>query len=124
MRCTYFLPEDASSTLYPARGNANLASNLVSDGPLKEKHSISLTEKDTEVAEALSREATALRCHLLWLTDLLVALTQRLDQPNAPTMIQVIMTKVLEDQKGVQALLTDTHDLCNQFNLGSKGPHD
>ena len=73
MRFTYFKPEGASSTLYPARVNANLAD--VSEGPLKEKHSVGLTEKDTEVVEALSREATALQSHLLWLTDLLVALT-------------------------------------------------
>ena len=86
--------------------NASLAD--ISDGPLKEKRSVSLTEKDTEVAESLSREAMALQSHLLWLTDLLEALTRQLDQPNAVATIQLIMTRVLEHQKWVQALLTDT----------------
>ena len=51
-RATYFKPEGGSSTFYPARINANLAE--LSDGPLKEKHSISLTDKDAEVAEAFA----------------------------------------------------------------------
>ena len=60
------------------------------------------------LVEALSREATVLQSHLLWLTDLLVSLTQQMDQPTAFSTIQPIMTKVLEHQKWVQALLTDT----------------
>ena len=56
----------------------------------------------------MSREATALQSHLLWLTDLLMALTLRLDQPNAAATTQPIITRVLEHQKWVQALLTDS----------------
>ena len=82
-----------SSTIFPTRVIANLGN--ISDGPLKDKHSVSLSEKDTEVAEALLREATALQSHLLWITDLLMALTQRLDQPNASVTIQPILRKVL-----------------------------
>ena len=95
-RSTYFKPKGASSIIFIARVNANLVDV---SGPLKEKHNVSLSEKDTEVVEALSREATALQSHLLWLTDLLVAFTQRLDQSNASTTIQPIMAKVLEHQK-------------------------
>ena len=92
--------------LEPGRVNASLAD--ISDGPLKEKHSVGLTEKDPEVAESLSREAMVLQSHLLWLMELLEALTRWLDQPNAVAMIQPIMTRVLEHMKWVQALLTDT----------------
>ena len=105
-RCTYFKPESASSALFAAKINANLTD--ISDGPLKEIHSVSLTEKDMKVAESMSREATALQSHLLWLTDLLVALTQRQDQPSAAATMQPIMTRVLEHLKWVQALLTDS----------------
>ena len=45
IHCSYFKPEGASSILYLARVNANLAE--LSDGPLKDKQSITLTEKDT-----------------------------------------------------------------------------
>ena len=76
--------------LHPTRVNANLADIL--DGPLKDRHSVIFTEKDTEVAESLTRDSTALQTHLLRLADLLMALTQRLDQPNAATTIQPIMT--------------------------------
>ena len=72
------------------------------------KSSMSLFEKDLEVAESLSRQATALQSHLLWPADLLVALTQKLDQPNHAPTIQPIMTRVLQHQKWVQALLTDS----------------
>ena len=84
--------------------NANLAD--ISDGPLKDRHSVTLSEKDTEVVESLTRESTALQSHLLWLTDLLMALTQRLDQPNATSTIQPILVKVMQHQKWVPALLT------------------
>ena len=73
---------------------------------MKDKHSVSLSERDTEITEALSREAAALQSHLLWVIDLLMVLAQRLDKPNASVTIQPILTKVLEHQKWVQALLT------------------
>ena len=45
-RATYFKPEGAVSTFSPAKVNANLAE--LSDGPLKEKHSIPISDKDAE----------------------------------------------------------------------------
>ena len=101
----YFKHVGASSTLYPARVNANLAD--LSDGPLKDKKSISIGERDTEITESLNRELTALCSHLLWLTNLLLALTKRLEQPSAVPVIQPIIIKVLQHQKWVQDLLTD-----------------
>ena len=84
-RCTYFKPEGASFTLYSAKVNANLAD--ISDGNLKARHSMTISKKDPEVAESLIREATAIQRQFLRLTDLLVALTQRLDQPDAASTI-------------------------------------
>ena len=52
-RTTYFRPEGESSTIFPARANANLSD--VSDGPIKDKCSVNLLERDTEVTEALCR---------------------------------------------------------------------
>ena len=49
MRTTYFRPEGVSCTIFPARVNANLSDI-----------SVSLSERDTEVTEALYREAAAL----------------------------------------------------------------
>ena len=53
LRYAYFKPEDASSTLYPARVNANLGD--FSDGPLKDKIFISLSEQE-EGAYITSKE--------------------------------------------------------------------
>ena len=101
-RATYFKPEGASSTFYPPKVNANLVE--LSNGPLKDKHAIPLTDKDTEVAEAFGRESSALHSHLLWLTDLLVVLNDRMVDPqNIPT-IQPMIAQVLEHQRWVQAL--------------------
>ena len=94
---TYFRPEGASSTIFPAGVNANLSD--VSDGPMKDKCSVNLSKQDTEVTEALYREAAALQNHLLWVTDLLMLLAQRLEQPNAAVTIQPILSKVLDNQK-------------------------
>ena len=104
-RAAYFKPEGASWTIYPARVNANFAD--LSDGPLKDNKSISIGDRDAEDTESLSRESTALHSHLLWLSDLLMVLTHRLEDPSAVTVIQPILVKVLEHQKWVQALLTD-----------------
>ena len=49
--------------------NANLGD--FSDRPLKDKKSISISDKDTEMAEYPTGESAALQSHLLWLTDLL-----------------------------------------------------
>ena len=68
IHCTYFKLEGASSMLYPLRVNSSLAD--ISDGPLKDRHSVTLTEKDTKVVGSLMREWMALQSHLLWLTDL------------------------------------------------------
>ena len=62
LRCTYFKPEGASSTLHLAKVNANLAD--LSDRPLKDKKSISISDKDAEVDESLIRESGALKSHL------------------------------------------------------------
>ena len=86
------------STLYPARVNASLAD--LSDGPLKDKKSISIGERNTEITESLTRESTALHSHLLWLTDLLLALTKRLEQPSAVPVVQPIIVKVLSTKSG------------------------
>ena len=89
-RCTYFKPEGASSTLYSARFKANLTD--LSDCPLKDHHlSHHLWERH--------RESTALQSHLLWLSDLLMALTRKLEQPSCRPTNQPILTKVLEHQK-------------------------
>ena len=93
------------STIYPVRINANLGN--VSDGPMKDKHSVTLSERDSEVTEALCREAAALQSHLLWITDLLMLLAQKLEQPGAAATVQPILSKVLDHQKWIQALLTD-----------------
>ena len=80
----------------------------LSDGPLKDKHDIPLTDKDAEVAEAFGRESSTLHSHLLWLTDLLVVPNDRLvDSRNVPT-IQPMIAQVLEHQRWVQALLSDS----------------
>ena len=80
----------------------------LSDGPLKDKHAIPLMDKDAEVAEAFGRESSALHSHLLWLTNLLVVLNDRLADPrNVPT-IQPMIAQVLEHQRWVQALLSDS----------------
>ena len=98
-RATFFKPEGASSTFYPAKVNANLAQ--LSDGLLKHKHAISIKDKDAGVAEAFARESSALLNHLLWLTDLLVVLNERLVDPqNIPT-IPPIISQVLEHQRWV-----------------------
>ena len=80
MGCTYFKLEGASSTLYPFQVNINLAD--FSDGLLKDRRSITLSKKDTKVVESLTRESSAL----------LMALTQRSDQPNAATTMQPFLT--------------------------------
>ena len=103
-RAAYFKPEGASLTLYPARVNANLAG--LSDGPLKDKMSFSIGEPDMEVTKSLSRESTALHSHLLWLTNLLLVLSKRLEQPSAVPVIQPIIVKVLQHQKWVLKALT------------------
>ena len=46
LKRTYFCPEWASSTIFPARVNANLSD--VSDGPMKDKCSVTLSERDSE----------------------------------------------------------------------------
>ena len=61
-----------------------------------------------EITESLTHESSALPSHLLWLTDLLLALTKRLEHSNTVLAIQPILTKVLQHQKWVQALLTDS----------------
>ena len=94
------------STFYPAKVNTNMVE--LSDGPLKDKYSIPLSEKDAETAEAFGRESSALDSHLLWLRDLLVVLNDRLADPrNVPT-IQPMIAQVLEHQRWVQALLSDS----------------
>ena len=94
------------STFYPAKVNANLVE--LSDGPLKDKHAIPLMDKDAEVAEAFRQESSALHSHLLWLTDLLVVLDDQMADPqNIPT-IQPMIAQVLEHQRWVQALLSDS----------------
>ena len=105
-RATYIKPEGASSTPYPAWINASLAD--LSDGPLKNKKSISIEEKDTEITKSLTCESTVLHSHLLWLTYLLLALTKRLEQPSTVPVVQPILIKVFQHQKWVQALLTDS----------------
>ena len=86
-RATYFKLEGASSTFYPAKVNANLVE--LSDGPLKDKHAIPLTDEDDKVAEAFRRESSASHSHMLWLTDLLVVLNDRLVDPRTiPTISQ------------------------------------
>ena len=90
----YFKAEGASSTFYPARVNANLVK--IWFGPLKEKHMISLTHKDTEVAETFARESSALHSHLLGLTDLLMALNSKMEDPSTRPTIQPIISQVLE----------------------------
>ena len=95
----YFKPEEASSTLHPAWVNANLAD--LSDGPLEDKKPISIGEQDTEVTESLIQESTTLHSHLLWLTDLLLALSKRLEQPSAVPVIQPIIVKILQHHKWV-----------------------
>ena len=62
-KATYFKPEGMLSTFYLSRVNTNLVE--ISDGLLKEKHTISFTDKDTEVAETFARESLALNSHLL-----------------------------------------------------------
>lgn len=62
----YFKPKGTSFTFYPARVNANL-SNL-SDGTLKEKRSISLSNKDSEVAHLVEdRHLCSVRCLKVYL---------------------------------------------------------
>ena len=80
-RTMYFCPEGASSTICPAQINTNLSD--VSDGPMKDEHSVTLSERESEVTEALCREAAALQSHLVWVTDLLMLLAQKLEQPGA-----------------------------------------
>ena len=57
--------------------------------------------------EGYFRKAAALQSHLLWITDLLVALNQRLQQPNSAEVIQPIMAQVFECQCLIQTLLSD-----------------
>ena len=93
----HFKPEGASSTLCPVQTNANLAD--LSDGPLKDKKSISIGEKDMEITKSLTRESAVLHSDLLWLTDLLLALTKRLEQPSTVPVVQHKLIKVLQHQK-------------------------
>ena len=94
------------STFYPAKVNTNMVE--LSDGLLKDKHSIPLSDKDAETTEAFGHESSALHSQLLWLTDLLVVLNNRLADPrNVPT-VQPMITHVLEHQRWVQALLSDS----------------
>ena len=79
---------------------------------------IFLTDKDTEVAETFSRESSALHIHLLWLTDLLVALNNKMEDPFTRRTIQPIVDLVLEHQRWVQALMSDslaTDSLATQY---------
>ena len=99
----YFKSLGASSTFYPARINANLAE--ISDGSFKEKHAISITDKDTKVTEIFARELSVLHSHLLWLTDLLVVNNKMADLDNRST-IEPIIAQVLDHQRWVQALLS------------------
>ena len=52
----HFKPEGVWSIFYPTRVNANLVE--ISDDPLKERHMIFVTDKDTEVAETFARESS------------------------------------------------------------------
>ena len=60
-----------ASMTYLAKIFENLTN--LSDGPLEDKKSTLIADKDTEIAESLVTESSALQSHLLWLTDLLVA---------------------------------------------------
>ena len=93
-----------SSTFYPAKFNANLGE--LSDRTLKEKHVIFRTNKNTKVAEAFARESSALHSHLLRLTDFLMALNRKMEDPNTRKTIHPIILQVLEHQRWVQALLS------------------
>ena len=57
-KLAYFKLKGTSFTLYLAQVNANLSE--LSDGPLKDKQTISRTEKDMEIAESLTRKFSAL----------------------------------------------------------------
>ena len=70
--------------------------------------SISISKRDAEIAVSLTHESTACHSHLMWLTDLLLVLTKRLEQPNAVIAIQPMLTKILQHQKWVQVLLTNS----------------
>ena len=102
----YFKPEGASSTFYSTKVNTNLGK--LADGSLKEKHVISLTDKDTKVAETFAKESSALHSHLLWLMDLLMALNRKMKDPSTRAPSQPIVSQVLGHQKWVQALMPDS----------------
>ena len=80
----------------------------ISNCHLKEKHFISFTDKDTKVAETFARESSALDRHLLWLTDLLLALNSKIEDPSTWPIIQPFISQVLEHQRWLQALLSDS----------------
>ena len=92
--------------------------------PFKEKHASSIT-KDAEVAEIFARESSALHSHLLWLTDLLVVLNDKMANPHNRATIHPIVAQVLEHQKWVQVLLSDsltllsTNTMLVQWDLAS-----
>ena len=64
---------------------------------------ISLTDNDTEVAETFARESSALHSQLLWLTDPLVALNNKMEDARSRPTIQPSISQVW-----VQDLLLDS----------------
>ena len=76
--------------------NANLGE--ISDDLVKEKHALSLPDKDTKVSVTFSTESWALHSHVLWLTDLLMALNKKMEDPSTRSTIQPIISQVLEHQ--------------------------
>ena len=93
----YFKPEGETQPFYPARINTNLIE--FSDVPLKDKKFVPISDKDRQIAKSLARESSAPQSHLLWLTDLLVALNNRMEAPNSRATIQPIVAEVLQHQK-------------------------
>ena len=103
---TYFKPEGVLSTFYPASVNANLVE--MSDGPFEEKHTISFPNKETEVVETSARESSTLNSHLVRLMDLLMAPIDKMEDLSSMPTIQIIISQVLEHQRWVQTLLSDS----------------
>ena len=60
---------------------------------------MSLMDKDTEVAETFTKESSALHSHLLWLTDLLMTLNHKMADLSTRPTIQPIISQVLEHQR-------------------------
>ena len=74
-------------TLYPSKVKAPLSGLF--PGPMRTR---GLLTKEAESAEQYYREASALQSHLLWISDILLTLNQRLQQlvVNQPTITQVL----------------------------------